>query len=164
MAESTFDIVSDYDRQEVMNVVDQVRREIVTRYDLKDAGIELTLGENDLVISAESELHVAAVRDLIQTRALRRQLSLKIFAFGSLATIAGGRVRQTATLQRGIAEDIAKRIQKLIRDQYPRVQARIQGDALRVGSKSRDDLQAVIRLVKERQDEFSIPLQFTNYR
>ena len=73
-------------------------------------------------------------------------------------------MRQSATLQRGIAEDVAKRIQKLIRDQYPRVQARIQGDAVRVGSKSRDDLQAVIRLVKERQDEFSIPLQFTNYR
>jgi len=164
MAESSFDIVSDYDRQEVVNVVDQVRREITTRYDLKDAGIELTLGESELVIVAESELHVAAVRDLVHTRALRRQLSLKVFAFGALTTIAGGRVRQSATLQRGIAEDIAKRIQKLIRDQYPRVQARIQGDALRVGSKSRDDLQAVIRLVKERQDEFSIPLQFTNYR
>jgi uncharacterized protein YajQ (UPF0234 family) len=163
-AESTFDIVSDFDRQELINAVDQARREVATRYDLKDTKTEIVLSEKELTITTESEMHLTAVRDLIQTRALRRNLSIKIFKFGPIQEVSGGRVRQVALLQRGIPEDVAKKLAKLIRDHFPKVQPRIQGDALRVGSKSRDELQAVIRLVKEHQDEFAIPLQFTNYR
>jgi hypothetical protein len=164
MAESTFDIVSEFDRQELVNVVDQTQRDVGTRYDLKDSKTELALGDKELTITTESEMHLTAVRDILQTKALRRNLSLKIFKFAPMQEIAGGRVRQIATLQQGIPEDVAKKLQKLIRDTNPKVQARIQGDTLRVGSKSRDDLQAVIRMLKERQDEFTLPLQFTNYR
>jgi uncharacterized protein YajQ (UPF0234 family) len=163
-AESTFDIVSEFDRQELVNAVDQAQREVRTRYDLKDTKSELVLGEKDLAITSSSEMHVSAVRDILETKAVRRNLSLKIFDFGKVEEISGGRVRQVATLQQGIPEEVAKKLQKLIRDRFPKVQPRIQGDTLRIGSKNKDDLQAVIRLVKEHQDDFTVPLQFTNYR
>ena len=163
-AESTFDIVSEFDRQELINAVDQTQREVRTRYDLKDTKSEIALGEKELTITTSSEMHLSSVRDILETKALRRNLSLKIFDFGAAEEISGGRVRQVATLQQGIPEDVAKKLQKLIRDSYPKVQPRIQGETLRIGSKSKDDLQAVIRLVKEHQDDFSVPLQFTNYR
>ena len=163
-AESTFDIVSEFDRQELINAVDQTQRDVRTRYDLKDSKTDLTLGDKDLTITADSEMHVAAVRDILETKALRRNLSLKIFKWGAVEEIGGLRVRQIATLQQGIPDEVAKKLQKLIRDQFPKVQPRIQGDALRIGSKSRDELQGVIKLVKERQDDFTVPLQFTNYR
>ena len=163
-AESTFDIVSEFDRQELANAVDQTQRDVRTRYDLKDSKTELVLGEKELTITADAELHLVAVRDILETKALRRNLSLKIFKWGTIEEIGGMRVRQVATLQQGIPDDVAKKLQKLIRDQFPKIQPRIQGDALRIGSKSRDDLQAVIKLVKERQDDFTVPLQFTNYR
>jgi len=163
-AESTFDIVSEFDRQELVNAVDQTQREVRTRYDLKDSNTELVLGEKELTITSDAELHLAAVRDIFETKALRRNLSLKIFKWGAVEEIGGMRVRQVAALQQGIPDDVAKKLQKLIRDQFPKIQPRIQGDALRIGSKSRDDLQGVIKLVKERQDDFTVPLQFTNYR
>jgi uncharacterized protein YajQ (UPF0234 family) len=163
-AESTFDIVSEFDRQELVNAVDQTQRDVRTRYDLKDSKTDLTLGEKDLTITADSEMHIAAVRDILETKAVRRSLSLKIFKWGAVEEIGGLRVRQIATLQQGIPDEVAKKLQKLIRDQFPKVQPRIQGDALRIGSKSRDELQGVIKLVKERQDDFTVPLQFTNYR
>ena len=163
-AESTFDIVSEFDRQELVNAVDQAQREVRTRYDLKDSKTDMTLGDKELTITTESEMHLSSVRDILETKALRRNLSLKIFSFNAAEEISGGRVRQVATLQQGIPEDVAKKLQKLIRDQFPKVQPRIQGETLRVGSKSRDELQGVIKLVKEHQDEFSVPLQFTNYR
>ena len=163
-AESTFDIVSEFDRQELVNAVDQTQRDVRTRYDLKDSNTELVLGEKELTIISDAELHLAAVRDIFETKALRRNLSLKIFKWGAVEEIGGMRVRQVAALQQGIPDDVAKKLQKLIRDQFPKIQPRIQGDALRIGSKSRDDLQGVIKLVKERQDDFTVPLQFTNYR
>ena len=163
-AESTFDIVSEFDRQELVNAVDQTQRDVRTRYDLKDSNTELVLGEKELTIISDAELHLAAVRDIFETKALRRNLSLKIFKWGTVEEIGGMRVSQVATLQQGIPDDVAKKLQKLIRDQFPKIQPRIQGDALRIGSKSRDDLQGVIKLVKERQDDFTVPLQFTNYR
>ena len=163
-AESTFDIVSEFDRQELVNAVDQTQRDVRTRYDLKDSNTELALGEKELTITADAELHLAAVRDIFETKAIRRNLSLKIFKWGEVEEIGGMRVRQIATLQQGIPDDVSKKLQKMIRDQFPKIQPRIQGESLRIGSKSRDDLQGVIKLVKERQDDFAVPLQFTNYR
>jgi cyclic-di-GMP-binding protein len=163
-AESTFDLVSDFDRQELSNAVDQAQREVRTRYDLKDSNVEMTLGEKELTIVSESELHIAAVRDILQSKVLRRNLSLKILKFGVIEEIGGMRVRQVATIQKGIAEDLAKKIQKELKAQFPKVQARIQGDALRIGSKSKDDLQSVIQYFREREDQYPVPLQFTNYR
>jgi len=163
-AESTFDIVSEFDRQELVNAVDQTQRDVRTRYDLKDSKTDMALGDKELTITTDSEMHLSAVRDLLETKAIRRSLSLKIFSYGKVEEISGGRVRQVITLQQGVPEEVAKKLQKLIRDSFPKVQPRIQGDALRVGSKSKDDLQGVIRLVKEHQDDYSVPLQFTNYR
>lgn len=163
-AESTFDIVSEFDRQELVNAVDQALRDVRSRYDLKDTGSEITLSEKEVVIVADSEMTLAAVRDILQTKALRRNLSIKIFKDGPVLDVANMRVRQVLTLQQGIPDDIAKKLQKLIRDQFPKVQPRIQGEALRIGSKSRDELQAVMKLVREHQDEYSVALQFNNYR
>jgi uncharacterized protein YajQ (UPF0234 family) len=163
-AESTFDIVSEFDRQELQNAVDQAQREIRQRYDLKDSGTELTLAEDDLTITTSSEMFIDAVRDIVQTKALRRNLSLKIFSYGTVENIAGGQVRQKITLQQGIADDLAKKIQKQIKEQFPKVQARIQGEALRVASKSKDELQSVMRLLRERADDYPVPIQFNNFR
>ncbi len=163
-AESTFDIVSEFDRQELANAVDQTQREVGTRYDLKDTKSELDLGEKELTITSDSEMHLSAIRDILQTKALRRNLSLKIFDYGDVQEISGARVKQVVTLKQGISDDIAKKIQKLVKEHNPKVQARIQGDAVRVGSKNKDDLQLVIRMLRERQDEFPLPLQFNNYR
>lgn len=163
-AESTFDVVSEFDRQELNNAVDQTLREIRTRFDLKDSRSEIQLGDKELTLTSDSKMHLQAVRDILESKAIRRGLSLKIFDYAEVQEAGGMRVRQVVTLKQGIAEELAKQLQKLIKAKAPRVQARIQGDALRVGSKSKDELQAVIRLLKERADDFPVPLQFTNYR
>ena len=163
-AESTFDIVSEFDRQELANAIDQTQREVRTRYDLKDSHSELKLGEKELTLTSDSEMHMQALRDILESKAIRRGLSLKVFDYGNVEEVGGMRVRQIITLREGIADDIAKKIQKLIKENAPKVQARIQGDAIRVGSKNKDDLQTVIRLLKERADDFPVSLQFTNYR
>ncbi len=163
-AESTFDIVSEFDYQELVNAVDQTQREVRTRYDLKDSKTTLELNATELVLTSDGELHLGNVRDILETKALRRNLSLKIFNYGSIEEISGGRVRQVVTLQQGIPTELAKKIQKQIRDQFPKVQPRIQGDAVRVGSKSKDELQHVIQFLRQHADDFPVPLQFINYR
>lgn len=163
-AESTFDIVSEFDRQELVNAIDQARREVNTRYDLKDIKTEIVLGEKEVTITTDSEMRLDAVRDIVQTKVLRRGLSLKILSFNKPEEIGALRVRQVATLQQGIPDDFAKKLQKMIRERFPKVQPRIHGDALRVGSKNKDELQAIIRFLKEQQEEFPVALQFTNYR
>ena len=163
-AESTFDVVSEYDQQELINALDQTRRDVGTRYDLKDTKTEITLGEKDITIMTDSEMALAAVRDIMESKAIRRNLSIKIFDYGKAEEAGNMRIRQVITLRKGIVEEAAKKIQKLIKANHPKVQARIQGDTLRVGSKSRDDLQAVMATLREHQDEFELPLQFTNYR
>jgi hypothetical protein len=163
-AESTFDIVSEFDRQELVNAVDQTQREVRSRYDLKDTGTTLELGDDELVMTSDSEMTLRSVRDILETKALRRNLSLKIFDYGEPEDTGGLRVRQIIKLRQGIDTDNAKKIQKLIRSEFPKIQPRIQGDALRVGSKNKDDLQRVIAFVREQQDQLPIPLQFTNYR
>lgn len=163
-AESTFDIVSEFDYQELVNAVDQTQREVRTRYDLKDSNTTLELSEKELVLTSDGELHLGNVRDILETKALRRNLSLKIFDYGPIEEVSGGHVRQVVTLKQGISTELAKKIQKQIRDQFPKVQPRIQGDTVRVGSKSKDELQNVIQFLREHVDDFPVPLQFINYR
>ncbi len=163
-AESTFDIVSEFDYQELVNAVDQTQREVRTRYDLKDSKTTLELSEKELILTSDGELHLGNVRDILETKALRRNLSLKIFDYGPIEEVSGGRVRQVVTLQQGISTELAKKIQKQIRDHFPKVQPRIQGDVVRVGSKSKDELQSVIQFLREHVDDFPVPLQFINYR
>ncbi|RMF22890.1 MAG: YajQ family cyclic di-GMP-binding protein [Cyanobacteria bacterium J083] len=158
----SFDVVSDFERQEMVNTVDQTRREIKNRYDLKDTKTTVELSDNEIVINADSEFTLNAVIDILRTKAAKRKLSQKIFVPGKIEAAGGDRVKQVITLQRGIPEDIAKKITKLIRSEFKKVQASIQGDVVRVSSKSKDDLQQVMQRL--RQEEYPIELQFTNYR
>lgn len=158
----SFDLVSDFDRQELVNAVDQTIREIKSRYDLKDTNTTVELAENTITINTDSDLSVNSVQDVLRTKAAKRQLSLKIFDFGKIEPAGGNRVRQEITLKKGISQEIAKKISKMIRDDFKKVQASIQGDAVRISAKSKDDLQQVIQFLK--QQDFPIELQFTNYR
>ncbi len=158
----SFDIVSDFDRQELVNALDQVRREIASRYDLKNTDTEIELNEEDILVKTDSEFTLTAVHDVLQSKAVKRSLSLKIFDYGKVESASGSRVTQQIKLRRGIEQDIAKKISKSIRDEFSKVQAAIQGDALRVTSKSKDELQAVMQSVKSQ--DLPIALQFTNYR
>lgn len=158
----SFDIVSDFDRQELVNAVDQTVREINSRYDLKNTKTAVELGEEEITVSTDSEMTLQAVHSVLQQKAVKRNLSLKIFDYGKVETASGNRVRQVIKLKKGISQEIAKQITKLIRDEFKKVQASIQGDAVRVSAKSKDDLQAVIQRVK--QSDWPVALQFTNYR
>ena len=161
---STFDIVSEFDRQELVNALDQVRREVATRYDFKGSKVEISLDEKSLTVVTDSEMRSAAVQDLIGSKAVRRGLSLKVFDWGEIEPAGGMTFRQVAGLQQGLPEDLAKRITKLIRDEYPKCKGQIQGGTVRVTGKSRDDLQGVIALLKERSADYPVALQFKNYR
>jgi uncharacterized protein YajQ (UPF0234 family) len=161
-AENSFDVVSQYDEQELANALDQTRREVATRYDLKDTKTEITQDKQGLTILTASEFTLKTVTDVLETKLVRRGLSLKILKPGKIEQAHGGMVRQTIELQRGISQEMAKDISKLIRDQFPKVRSQIQGDAVRVFAKSRDDLQGVIAALKAK--DYPVPLQFENYR
>ena len=161
--ESSFDVVSEIDDQELRNALDQVRREVQQRYDFKGAFVELTQAPTELVLNADDEFRAKAVRDLVETKAVRRGLSLKIFDWGKIEPAGGNKVRQHIALRRGLSEDLARKLSKLLRDEFPKVvHSQIQGDALRVSGKNKDDLQLVIGRLKELDEP--LPLQFTNYR
>lgn len=158
----SFDVVSDFDEQELRNALDQVRREVGQRYDFKGVTVDLTQGKTELVLVTDDEHRAAAVKDLIESKAIRRDLSLKIFDWGKVEPAGGSKVRQEIKLRRGLTEDVAKRITKLIRDEFPKVKSQIQGDAVRVSGKSKDELQKVITRLRELDEP--VPLQFQNYR
>jgi|SRR5436305_2945221 len=158
----SFDIVSQFDEQELHNAVDQTRREVQTRYDLKDTKTEITLNKDNVTILTDSTLTLKNVRDILESKAVRRNLSLKIFKPGKEENAAAGRVRQVIQLQQGISQEQAKEISKYLRDSFPKVRPQIQGEAIRVTAKSRDELQAVIALLK--QKDYPLALQFINYR
>jgi uncharacterized protein YajQ (UPF0234 family) len=158
----SFDVVSEFDRQELVNAVDQTVREIKSRYDLKDTKTTLELGEEVITINTDSEFTLDAVHTLLQTKSAKRNLSLKIFDYGKVESASGNRVRQEIKLKKGISQELAKQISKLIRDEFKKVQASIQGDAVRVSAKDKDDLQGVIQRLK--QEDLPVALQFTNYR
>ena len=158
----SFDVVSDFDEQELRNALDQVRREVSQRYDFKGVTVDLTQNKADLVLVTDDEYRAAAVKDLIESKAIRRNLSLKIFDWGTVEPAGGNKVRQEIKLRRGLTDDVAKRITKLIRDEFPKVKSQIQGDAVRVSGKSKDELQKVITRLRELDEP--VPLQFQNYR
>ena len=158
----SFDVVSDFDEQELRNALDQVRREVGQRYDFKGVTVELTQAKEELVLVTDDEYRAAAVKDLIASKAIRRNLSLKIFDWGKVEPAGGNKVRQEIKLRRGLTEEIAKRLTKLIRDEFPKVKSQIQGDAVRVSGKSKDELQRVMTRLRELDEP--VPLQFQNYR
>jgi uncharacterized protein YajQ (UPF0234 family) len=162
MADSSFDVVSDFDQQELVNALDQVRREVATRFDFKGSRVSLELGKGEITLHADDEFRAGSVKDLLQTKAVRRGLSLKIFDWGKLEPAAGGTVRQRIGLHRGLSSDQAKEISKMVRDRFPKVKPAIQGDAVRVIGKSKDELQGVITQL--RGLDYPVALQFINYR
>src|SRR5579859_2023865 len=144
----SFDIVSQFDEQELVNAIDQTRREVQTRYDLKDTKTEIVHNKDNITILTDGSLTLKSVRDILESKAVRRNLSLKIFKIGKEENAAGSKVRQVIQLQQGLTPELAKEISKYIRENYPKVKPQIQGDAVRVNAKSRDDLQGVIALLK----------------
>lgn len=163
MADSySFDVVSDFDRQELVNAVDQVRREVGQRYDLKDSATEIDVEEASLTITTASDMTLDAVMDVLRQKATKRNLSLKIFDLQTPEPVGGNRVKQVVKLRKGLSQELAKKLSKLVRDQIKKVTVAIQGESLRVTGKNKDDLQQVITLL--RTEDLEVPLQFENYR
>ena len=165
MAESfSFDVVSDFERQELVNALDQVKREISQRYDLKGTDTTVDIEKENIFIITNSELTLNAVNDIIRQKAIKRNLSLKIFEYSEIETVSGNKVKQTILLKQGIKQDIAKKISKKIRDQIKKINVSINGETLRVSSKSKNDLQLAIQLLSELEESLNIPLKANNFR
>lgn len=161
-AENSFDIVSKIDMAEVTNAVAQSMKEIGQRFDFKGSKSNITQEKDALIVVSDDEFKLKSVIDILQSKLVKRGVPIKNVSYGKVETALAGTVRQRLTLQQGIPTDKAKEIVKAIKDSKIKVQASIQADQVRVSGKSRDDLQAVIQLLKGR--EFSIELQFDNYR
>ena len=165
MAENfSFDVVSDFDRQELVNTLDQVKREIAQRYDLKGTDTTVELEKESIFIITNSELTLNSVIDIIRQKATKRKLSLKIFDFESIEVISGNRVKQNIKLIKGLDQEIAKKISKELRNNIKKINVSIQGESLRVASKSKNDLQLAIKMMDGFEEEFEVPLQTNNYR
>ena len=162
LASFSFDVVSDFDRQELVNTLDQVRRDVAQRYDLKDSGTEIELEEGSLTITTASDMTLDAVVDVLRQKATKRDLSLKIFDFQPAEAVGGNKVKQQVLLRKGLSQELAKQLSKTVRDELKKVTVAIQGDSLRITGKSKDDLQQAIQLLKAQDVE--VPLQFENYR
>jgi uncharacterized protein YajQ (UPF0234 family) len=163
MPECSFDVVSRLDMQEVQNAVHQTEKEIRTRYDFKDSKSSVSVAEGKLVIVADDEFRRKSVQDILETKLVKRGVSIKALVYGKVVEASHQSVRQDVELQQGIATEKAREIVKFVKDLKKKsVQPSIQGDQVRVTGKSRDDLQAVIAALKGK--DFGVPLQFTNYR
>jgi uncharacterized protein YajQ (UPF0234 family) len=162
VADSSFDVVSKVDRQEVDNALNQAAKEVSQRYDFKGTDASVGWSGDVILVRASSEERAKAVLDVLQTKLVHRGVSLKALDSGEPKQ-SGKEYRIESSLKEGLSQENAKKVSKLIRDEAPKtVKARIEGDELRVTSKSRDDLQAVQRLLKEA--DLDVALQFTNYR
>ena len=159
----TFDVVSEVDLQEVRNAVDQARREVTTRFDFKDTGSSIELGEGAIELHSSTEDRLRALRQVLEEKLVKRSVSLKAVSYGTVEEAAKSTVRQTANLNVGIADEKARELNKFIKGlSLKGVSSQTQGDQLRVSGKKKDDLQAVISALRE--GDFGIPLQFRNFR
>lgn len=162
-SDSSFDIVSQFDLQELRNAVDQTQKQVATRYDLKDSHIEIILNENDITLIAPDSMKLNAVRDVLLQRVINRKLSPKVLQPQEPEPAANSSLRQMIKLVKALDQERCKTISKMIRDAFPKVKPSIQGDVVRVSSKNKDDLQMVIQFLRE-DKTLDVPLQFTNYR
>lgn len=159
----SFDVVSEVDMQEVRNAVDQTARELATRFDFKGTGSAIELGDGQLTLTAPTEDRLAAVRQVLEEKLVRRDVSLKALDYGKVEEASGGTARQRVAIVAGISSEKAREVNKVIKElNLKGIQSQTQGEQVRVTGKKRDDLQAVIRALKER--DLGIPLQFTNMR
>ena len=163
--ECSFDIVSEFDKQEMVNAVDQVKREITSRFDLKDSGAEVELeADKAITITAPDEMKLRNIVDILQSKLVKRNISIRILDAQAIENALGGKVRRVFNLKKGLSQELAKRITSDIRDSKLKVQSSIQGDRVRVSGKDKDTLQEVIQLLRKNEDKYDYPLQFTNYR
>jgi hypothetical protein len=159
----SFDVVSEVDMQEIRNAVDQASRELHTRFDFKGTNSSIELGESEMVLRSSTEDRLAAVRQVLEEKLVRRSVSLKAIGYGKVEEASGSSARQHAAINAGISSDKARELNKFIKGlNLKGVQSQTQGDQLRISGKKRDDLQAVIQALKG--DDFGIALQFTNFR
>ncbi len=162
--DNSFDVVSEVDLQEVDNAFQQASKELVQRYDLKDSGatLEFSKSEKSFTLAAPSDFVGGQVKDVLNSKLVRRQIDLKAVAWSAPQAATGGTVRYTGSIVMGIETDLAKKISKDIRDEKFKVKVQIEGEKLRVSAAVRDELQSVIAFLKDK--DYGIPLQFTNYR
>ncbi|MEX1028937.1 MAG: YajQ family cyclic di-GMP-binding protein [Paenibacillaceae bacterium] len=160
--ESSFDIVSKVDMQELKNAIQQAEREIETRFDFKGSKSDISIDKEDLVVVSDSEFRVESVVDILQTKMVKRGISLKCLEYGKIEPAASNTMRQRIKLKQGVDQDSSKKINVLIKDSKLKVKTVIQGDQIRVTGKSKDDLQQVMQLLKGA--DLSLDLQFANYR
>jgi cyclic-di-GMP-binding protein len=163
--DESFDIVSEFDQQELVNAVDQVKREIGSRFDLKDSGSDLDLeADKQIVITTTDDFRLKNIFEILEAKVSKRGISIKILDPGTVEQALGGKVRQTITLKRGIDSALAKQIVGEIKNLKLKVQPSIQGEQVRVSGKNRDDLQQVIQHLRAEGERWGVPLQFNNFR
>ena len=161
----SFDIVSEFDKQELVNAVDQVKRELTTRFDLKGSNSDVVLdADKSITITTNDEMKLRNILDILQSKMIKRGLSIKILDAQAVENALGGNVRQIFNLKKGLTQELAKKIVADIKNTKLKVQASIQGEQVRVSGKDKDDLQAVIKMLRENEDKYEVPLQFQNYR
>ena len=161
----SFDVVSEFDKQELVNAVDQVKRDLLSRFDLKNSNSSIELeADKMIIITTADEMKLRNIYDILQTKLVKRGLSIKILDAQAIENALGGNVRQIFNLRKGLTQELAKKIVADIKDSNLKVQASIQGEQVRVSGKSKDDLQEVIQLLRKNEDKYDYPLQFTNYR
>ena len=160
--QNSFDIVSQVDRSEITNAINQTIKEVRQRFDFKGSHANVVIEKSELVLTAEDETKLRNMNDILQQKLVRRSVPLKAFSYGQIEQAVGGTVRQRAQIQEGIPQDKAKEVVKFIKDSKAKVQSSIQGDVVRVTGRDRDTLQDIIAKLKAK--DFGIHMQFTNYR
>lgn len=161
----SFDVVSEFDRQELVNAVDQVKREVSSRFDLKDSNSDIILdSDKSITITTNDEMKLKNIYDILQSKLVKRNLNIRILDAQPIENALGGNVRQVYKLKKGLTQELAKKISSDIKDMKIKVQPSIQGDSVRVSGKDKDDLQKVIQMLRQNEEKYDYPLQFTNYR
>ena len=161
----SFDVVSEFDKQELVNAIDQVKRDLASRFDLKNSNSTIDLeADKSITITTNDEMKLRNIYDILQSKLVKRGLSIKILEPQTIENALGGNVRQVYNLRKGLTQELAKKIVADIKDSKLKVQASIQGEQVRVTGKSKDDLQDVIKMLRSNEDKYDYPLQFTNYR
>src|SRR5574344_768556 len=163
--ECSFDIVSEYNKQELVNAIDQVKRELTSRFDLKNSNSDVALeADKSITITTNDEMKLKNIVDILQSKLVKRNISIKILDAQSIENALGGNVRQVFNLKKGLSKELEKTIVSDIKTTKLKVQASIQGEQVRVTGKDKDDLQSVIQALRKNEDKYNYPLQFTNYR
>ena len=163
--ECSFDVVSEFDKQELVNAVDQTKRDISQRFDLKNTNSDIELeADKAITITTSDDMKLRNILDILQTKLVKRGLSINSLDAQPQENARGRNVRQVYKLKKGLTQELAKKITADIKNSKIKVQASIQGEQVRVSGKDKDDLQAVIKMLRENEDKYDVPLQFTNYR